>query len=218
VPACDEEAPRSGAATQACPAHTAIVTLNMFTLDARSEDVLAAMAGAHAPVREVRAVRDKFTGAPRGFCFLHLHSISDAARVMQLLQARRPARARPLQAGPGPAPGIQLGVLFNFCKCCGACFQRLSRHLQSPCRQAHLGSARLTARRSARGSARRAGRERGGPGQRAAAVLRARALRAHGRRCGRAGGAHDSLRACGSSQHAGAPQGYCAEAARPACA
>jgi len=119
VPACDEEAPRSGAATQACPAHTAIVTLNMFTLDARSEDVLAAMAGAHAPVREVRAVRDKFTGAPRGFCFLHLHSISDAARVMQLLQARRPACARLLQAGPGPAPGALLGlgwaVLTLFC-------------------------------------------------------------------------------------------------------
>ncbi len=54
-----------------------------------SEDVLAAMAGEHVAVREVRGVRDKFTGAPRGFCFLHLFSISDAARVMQLLQARR---------------------------------------------------------------------------------------------------------------------------------
>ena len=46
------------------------------------------MAAAVAPVREVRGVRDKFTGAPRGFCFLHLFSIADAARVMQLLQAR----------------------------------------------------------------------------------------------------------------------------------
>lgn len=55
---------------------------------ARSEEVLEVMAAAIAPVREVRGVRDKFTGAPRGFCFLHLFSIADAARVMQLLQAR----------------------------------------------------------------------------------------------------------------------------------
>ncbi len=80
----------------------------------------------------------------------------------------------------------------------------LSWHFQSRNRQAHLGSARPTVRRSARGSARRAGRERGGPGQRAAAVLRARALRAHGRRRRCAGGAHDRLRARGSSEHTGA--------------
>ena len=54
------------------------------------------MAAAIAPVREVRGVRDKFTGAPRGFCFLHLFSIADAARVMQLLQARTfPTRTAP---------------------------------------------------------------------------------------------------------------------------
>ncbi|KAK9819581.1 hypothetical protein WJX81_006628 [Elliptochloris bilobata] len=51
-----------------------------------SEEVLEAMAAAVVPVREVRGVRDKFTGAPRGFCFLHLFSIADAARAMQLLQ------------------------------------------------------------------------------------------------------------------------------------
>jgi len=111
-----------------------IVTLTMLLLGARSEDVLAAMAGAHAPVREVRAVRDKFTGAPRGFCFLHLHSIYDAARVMQLLQARRPACARLLQAGPGPA-GALLGMLFNLNACCGACCQQLAVHLAPPVTQ-----------------------------------------------------------------------------------
>ena len=71
----------------------------------RSEEALEAMAAAIAPVREVRGVRDKFTGAPRGFCFLHLFSIADAARVMQLLQAR----CSVTWSVHGPAPAGQSG-------------------------------------------------------------------------------------------------------------
>ena len=42
---------------------------------------------AHAvAVKEVRLIRDKFTGQPRGFCFMEFHSISDAAIALQLLQ------------------------------------------------------------------------------------------------------------------------------------
>lgn len=42
---------------------------------------------AHAvAVKEVRLIMDKFTGQPRGFCFMEFHSISDAAVALQLLQ------------------------------------------------------------------------------------------------------------------------------------
>lgn len=69
------------------------------------------MAAAIAPVREVRGVRDKFTGAPRGFCFLHLFSIADAARVMQLLQARA--------SGTRCVPGSQACWLSGCGHACG---------------------------------------------------------------------------------------------------
>ena len=70
-----------------------------------SEEALEAMAAAVAPVREVRGVRDKFTGAPRGFCFLHLFSIADASRVMQLLQARA-SWTSTVPAGFSSLPGL----------------------------------------------------------------------------------------------------------------
>mmetsp|Transcript_13988 Transcript_13988/g.35229 ORF Transcript_13988/g.35229 Transcript_13988/m.35229 type:complete len:305 (-) Transcript_13988:261-1175(-) len=38
------------------------------------------------PIKEVRLVLDKFTGAPRGFAFVHFHSIADATRALQQLQ------------------------------------------------------------------------------------------------------------------------------------
>lgn len=37
-------------------------------------------------LREVRMVRDKFTGAPRGFAFVHFQSVADSARALQNLQ------------------------------------------------------------------------------------------------------------------------------------
>ena len=41
-------------------------------------------------VKEVRLIRDKFTGQPRGFCFMEFHSVADAARALQLLQVLTP--------------------------------------------------------------------------------------------------------------------------------
>ena len=41
-------------------------------------------------VKEVRLIRDKFTGQPRGFCFMEFHSVADAARALQLLQVLAP--------------------------------------------------------------------------------------------------------------------------------
>jgi RNA recognition motif-containing protein len=40
----------------------------------------------HVAVKDIRLVRDKFTGAPRGFCFVQFHSVADAAKALQLLQ------------------------------------------------------------------------------------------------------------------------------------
>ena len=37
-------------------------------------------------VKDVRLIRDKFTGQPRGFGFMEFHSVQDAARALQLLQ------------------------------------------------------------------------------------------------------------------------------------
>lgn len=43
----------------------------------------------HSTVRDIRLVLDKFTGAPRGFAFVHFHSVADASRVLHALQVRK---------------------------------------------------------------------------------------------------------------------------------
>mmetsp|Transcript_31561 Transcript_31561/g.56476 ORF Transcript_31561/g.56476 Transcript_31561/m.56476 type:complete len:317 (-) Transcript_31561:243-1193(-) len=50
------------------------------------EDQLENLFKPLVPVKEVRLVLDKFTGAPRGFAFVHFHSISDATRALNELQ------------------------------------------------------------------------------------------------------------------------------------
>lgn len=40
----------------------------------------------HSPVKDIRLVLDRFTGAPRGFAFVHFHSVADASRVLHALQ------------------------------------------------------------------------------------------------------------------------------------
>lgn len=40
------------------------------------------------PVLDVRLVRDKFTGAPRGFAFVELSSVTDSTRALNQLQVR----------------------------------------------------------------------------------------------------------------------------------
>ena len=50
------------------------------------EEMLHALVAHAVAVKEVRLIRDKFTGQPRGFCFMEFHSISDAAIALQLLQ------------------------------------------------------------------------------------------------------------------------------------
>ncbi len=40
----------------------------------------------HSSVKDIRLVLDKFTGAPRGFAFVHFHTVADASRVLHALQ------------------------------------------------------------------------------------------------------------------------------------
>ena len=55
-----------------------------------SEGQLSELFSHHGAVREVRMVRDKFTGAPRGFAFVHFNTVAEAAHALQHLQARHP--------------------------------------------------------------------------------------------------------------------------------
>lgn len=54
------------------------------------EDRLHGLVAHAVAVKEVRLIRDKFTGQPRGFCFMEFHSVADAARALQLLQVLTP--------------------------------------------------------------------------------------------------------------------------------
>lgn len=51
-----------------------------------TEEGLRYLFSVHMPVLDVRLVRDKFSGAPRGFAFVELGSISDATRALNQLQ------------------------------------------------------------------------------------------------------------------------------------
>jgi RNA-binding protein 5/10 len=42
------------------------------------EEMLRYEFSKHAPIKDLRLVRDKFTHVSRGFAFVHLHSVDDA--------------------------------------------------------------------------------------------------------------------------------------------
>ncbi|KAK9816422.1 hypothetical protein WJX72_000054 [[Myrmecia] bisecta] len=50
-----------------------------------TEEMLQYLFSVHAPVKDLRMVRDKFTSQPRGFGFVEFHSIADASKVLQAL-------------------------------------------------------------------------------------------------------------------------------------
>ena len=52
-----------------------------------SEESLHYLFSAHVAVKEIRMVLDKFTSAPRGFAFVHFHSVADASRMLNMFQA-----------------------------------------------------------------------------------------------------------------------------------
>ena len=58
-----------------------------FMAVARAE-MLESLVAHVVAVKDVRLIRDKFTGQPRGFGFMEFHSVQDAARALQLLQVQ----------------------------------------------------------------------------------------------------------------------------------
>ena len=64
--------------TAACIDFTHLVTC--------SEGNLHMAMAKHSTVKDIRLVLDRFTGAPRGFAFVHFHSVADASRVLHALQ------------------------------------------------------------------------------------------------------------------------------------
>jgi RNA-binding protein 5/10 len=52
-----------------------------------TEEGLRYIFSVHMPVADVRLVRDKFSGAPRGFAFVELGSVNDATQALNQLQA-----------------------------------------------------------------------------------------------------------------------------------
>jgi RNA recognition motif-containing protein len=60
------------------------------------EEALQAVFAPVVAVREVRLVRDKFSGAPRDFAFVQCASVADAGRALRALQGA----PVPRQAGP----------------------------------------------------------------------------------------------------------------------
>lgn len=51
-----------------------------------SEGNLHTAMAQHSTVKDIRLVLDRFTGAPRGFAFVHFHTVADASRVLHALQ------------------------------------------------------------------------------------------------------------------------------------
>lgn len=48
-----------------------------------NEDMLHAEFSKYAPLKDLRLVRDKFTHVPRGFAFVHFHSVEEAATALE---------------------------------------------------------------------------------------------------------------------------------------
>lgn len=63
-----------------------------------SEEVLHAMFSVYAPLLDLRYIKEKYTGAPRGIAFAEFHSIADAGKVMLACQGAVPeGQVQPLR-------------------------------------------------------------------------------------------------------------------------
>uniref|UniRef100_A0A0D9VCM0 G-patch domain-containing protein n=1 Tax=Leersia perrieri TaxID=77586 RepID=A0A0D9VCM0_9ORYZ len=63
-----------------CPTHVLVVR----GLDENAdEEMLRYEFAKHAPIKDIRLVRDKFTHVSRGFAFIHFHSVEDATKALE---------------------------------------------------------------------------------------------------------------------------------------
>ncbi|XP_077237174.1 suppressor of abi3-5 isoform X2 [Tasmannia lanceolata] len=95
--------------SEAGPTHVLVVR----GLDENAdEEMLRYEFSKHAPIKDLRLVRDKFTHVSRGFAFVHFHSVDDATKSLEATngttlekngQILRVAYAKNIH-GPGPGP------------------------------------------------------------------------------------------------------------------
>uniref|UniRef100_A0A7S3D6W1 RNA-binding protein n=2 Tax=Palpitomonas bilix TaxID=652834 RepID=A0A7S3D6W1_9EUKA len=64
-----------------------VVIIKGMDESSTEEDVRSSLS-AYAPVRDIRLVRDKSTGASRGFCFVEFHSIEGAKQALEVSKRR----------------------------------------------------------------------------------------------------------------------------------
>ncbi|KAL7110486.1 hypothetical protein ACP275_05G029100 [Erythranthe tilingii] len=98
----------SGKRGEAGPTHVLVVR----GLDENAdEEMLRYEFSKHAPIKDLRLVRDKFTHVSRGFAFVHFHSVEDATKALEVTngttlekngQVLRVAYAKSI-IGPGSA-------------------------------------------------------------------------------------------------------------------
>lgn len=80
-----------------------------------SEEELHQLFSAHVAVKDIRIVRDKFTGFPRGFAFVEFGSVAEASKILNMFQGHVPkgqstalricfARDRGVANGPSSGP------------------------------------------------------------------------------------------------------------------
>uniref|UniRef100_A0A0D9YMT5 SUPPRESSOR OF ABI3-5 n=1 Tax=Oryza glumipatula TaxID=40148 RepID=A0A0D9YMT5_9ORYZ len=63
-----------------CPTHVLVVR----GLDENAdEEMLRYEFAKHAPIKDIRLVRDKFTHVSRGFAFIHFHSVEEATKALE---------------------------------------------------------------------------------------------------------------------------------------
>eukprot|EP00268_Persea_americana_P015894 TRINITY_DN174_c0_g1_i6.p1 TRINITY_DN174_c0_g1~~TRINITY_DN174_c0_g1_i6.p1 ORF type:complete len:1000 (-),score=233.32 TRINITY_DN174_c0_g1_i6:4680-7679(-) len=83
------------------------------------EEMLRYEFSKHAPIKDLRLVRDKFTHVSRGFAFVHFHSVEDATKALEATngttlekngQVLRVAYAKSIH-GPGPSGALQSSSL-----------------------------------------------------------------------------------------------------------
>ncbi|KAF6153992.1 hypothetical protein GIB67_037696 [Kingdonia uniflora] len=83
--------------------------------DNADEDMLRYEFSKHAPIKDLRLVRDKFTHVTRGFAFIHFHAVEDAMRAFEATngttlekngQVLRVAYAKSIHGPPPGASGL----------------------------------------------------------------------------------------------------------------
>jgi RNA-binding protein 5/10 len=108
--AASNPAPTGKKASEAGPTHVLVVR----GLDENAdEEMLHYEFSKHAPIKDLRLVRDKFTHVSRGFAFVHFHSVEEATKALDATngknlekngQVLRVAYAKSIH-GPGSSAG-----------------------------------------------------------------------------------------------------------------